>query len=64
MNCPTNYVKSEPIPIKNNHSIEPSLRQNLFDPTKSSPPNEFLNKLRFRMDTYYMKSVVPVNLKV
>jgi hypothetical protein len=31
---------------------EYSLKQNFFDPSKSSPPNEFLIKLQQRMDTY------------
>jgi hypothetical protein len=29
-----------------------SLKQNFFDPTKSSPPNDFLLKLRLRMSYY------------
>jgi hypothetical protein len=32
--------------------IEYSLVQNLFDPSKSSPPNEFLLKLKLRMSLY------------
>ena len=28
------------------------LNQNFFDPTKSSPPNEFMEKLNKRMDIY------------
>ncbi len=31
---------------------EYSLKQNFFDPSKSSPPNEFLIKLQLRMDNY------------
>jgi hypothetical protein len=31
---------------------EYGLKQNLFDPTKMSPPNNFINKLRERMDIY------------
>jgi hypothetical protein len=31
---------------------ECSLKENIFDPSKSSPPNEFLLKLQLRMDTY------------
>ena len=40
---------------------EYSLKQNLFDPTKSSPPNEFMNKLRSRMtlhESFQKRSVV------
>jgi len=33
-------------------TTEYSLKQNLIDPTKSSPPNEFMLKLRLRMRTY------------
>ena len=29
-----------------------SLKQNCFDPTKCSPPNEFMKKLQERMNTY------------
>ena len=31
---------------------EYSLKQNFFDPSKSSPPNEFMLKLKIRMDRY------------
>ncbi len=31
---------------------EYSLNQNFFDPTKSSPPNEFMLKLKLRMSHY------------
>jgi hypothetical protein len=31
---------------------EYSLTQNIFDPSKSSPPNEFMLKLRLRMSLY------------
>jgi hypothetical protein len=60
------YVNSErslPIPIKQNLSTsmkvnspkgEYSLKQNFFDPSKSSPPNEFMIKLHMRMNRYYM----------
>ena len=32
---------------------EYSLKRNFFDPSKSSPPNEFMLKLRMRMSKYY-----------
>lgn len=32
---------------------EYSLKQNFFDPSKSSPPNEFMAKLRMRMNMYH-----------
>ena len=28
---------------------------NSFDPTKNSPPNEFMSKLKSRMNTFYEK---------
>jgi|LauGreDrversion4_2_1035121.scaffolds.fasta_scaffold00478_11 hypothetical protein len=33
-------------------SNEYSLKQNFFDPSKSSPPNEFMSKLKQRMSVY------------
>lgn len=42
---PTN--KKEDFSLK-----EYSLKQNFFDPSKSSPPNEFMNKLHLRMRVY------------
>ena len=30
-----------------------------FDPTLSSPPNEFIQKLKLRMDVYYDVPVMP-----
>ena len=53
--------RSLPIPIKQNLSTsmkinspkgEYSLKQNFFDPSKSSPPNEFMIKLYMRMSHY------------
>jgi hypothetical protein len=32
--------------------IEYSLKQNFFDPSKSSPPNEFMIKLHMRISNY------------
>lgn len=55
--------RNEPIPIKQNLTTsmkinspkgEYSLKQNFFDPSKSSPPNEFMIKLHMRMNKYYM----------
>jgi len=61
--CKTSIIheRSEIIPIKQNLSTtmkkgsqkgEYSLNQNFFDPSKSSPPNEFMNKLKIRMKIY------------
>lgn len=55
--------RSEPIHIKQNLTTtmkinslkgEYSLKQNFFDPSKSSPPNEFMIKLHMRMNKHYM----------
>ena len=54
------HERSIVIPIKNNLSTtmkespkgEYSLKQTFFDPSKSSPPNEFLIKLQKRMSIY------------
>jgi len=57
------FERSESIPIKQNLSTsikinspkgEYSLKQNFFDPSKSSPPNEFMIKLHMRINKYYM----------
>lgn len=57
------YERSLPIPIQQNLTTsmkinspkgEYSLKQNFFDPSKSSPPNEFMIKLHMRMNKYYM----------
>ena len=56
------HEKSQPIKINNNISTfmkatystnEYSLKKNFFDPTKFSPPNEFMKKLHFRIDKYH-----------
>ena len=54
------HEKSNIIPIKNNlfttmndtNKGEYSLKQTFFDPSKSSPPNDFLIKLNKRMSIY------------
>jgi len=61
--CKTNVIheRTEKIQIKKNLSTtmkvkspksEYSLNQNCFDPSKSSPPNNFMNKLEMRMNMY------------
>jgi hypothetical protein len=63
MNTVSHYIheRSKIIPIKENLSTqmkdlspkgEYSLKQNFFDPSKSSPPNEFMIKLQMRMSNY------------
>ena len=50
--------RSDIIPIKKKLSTlmntkgEYSLTQNFFDPSKSSPPNNFMDKLEMRMKIY------------
>ena len=39
-------------PTNKSLNKEYSLKQNVFDPTKGSPPNNFMNNLRRRMDSY------------
>ena len=61
--CALSHERSKTIPIIQNYPTikkeeknilegEYSLKQNFFDPTKSSPPNDFLLKLRLRMSYY------------
>ena len=38
--------------IKEYNFKEYSLKQNVFDPSKSSPPNEFMMKIKLRMSIY------------
>ena len=62
----SHYIRerSSVIPIKKNLSTqmkdlspkgEYSLKQNFFDPSKSSPPNEFMLKLHMRISNYDSK---------
>ena len=56
------YERSNNIPIKKNNTREMkisknicdeySLKQNFFDPSKSSPPNNFMVKLQMRVDIF------------
>jgi len=39
-------------PTNKKDYTEYSLKQNFFDPSKSSPPNEFMLKLQIRMTNY------------
>ena len=53
-------------PMKiNSPKGEYSLKQNSFDPFKSSPPNEFMIKLHMRMNRYYLeKNIVDENFEI
>ena len=64
--------RSLPIPIKQNLPTsmkinspkgEYSLKQNFFDPTKNSPPNEFMIKLHMRMNNYYKDNDDSLDIK-
>ena len=59
------HERTHIIPIHQNKSThmkdtnvinEYSLKQNFFDPTKSSPPNDFMIKLYMRMAIYNNES--------
>lgn len=39
------------------NSFESKIDSNMFDPTKNSPPNEWLQKLQSRIDEYYNKEL-------
>ena len=43
---------STDINLNGSPKAEYSLKQTFFDPSKSSPPNEFMIKLRMRMNIY------------
>lgn len=47
---------TQPIPIPGQQKApvkkEYSLKKNLFDPSKKTPPNDFLQKLQKRMSNY------------
>jgi len=64
------HERSDIIPIKKNLSTmikinsqksEYSVTQNFFDPSKSSPPNDFINKLQKRIkmfnNTFYVDNM-------
>jgi hypothetical protein len=44
--------QSRPTTAKKQIAEEYSLNQNVFDPSKSSPPNDFMMKLYARMNMY------------
>ena len=49
----TNIIPISPSsPTNKVLETECSLKENLFDPSKGSPPNEFLKKLQLRMNIY------------
>jgi hypothetical protein len=48
----SNIIKIQPKKINEKNQLEYDLTSNLFDPFKSSPPNEFINKLHARINKY------------
>ena len=60
-----NVIKSELIPIKNTNTNtykntknnEYTLKNHNFDPSKSSPPNDFMSKLKKRLTFYDFISI-------
>ena len=63
------YEKSSSIPISqishtltNKFSKEYSLKRAVFDPSKSSPPNEFMIKLQMRNHLYNSFRIIEDNI--
>ena len=52
----SNIIPISPSSPTNKKENEYSLKENFFDPSKSSPPNEFMKKLQLRMNIYNSKS--------
>ena len=48
----SSIIKISPSSPTNKLENQYSLNENVFDPSKCSPPNEFLLKLKLRMDIY------------
>ena len=46
------------IPLQTTKSFESKLDNNSFDPSKFSPPNDFMNKLMNRMSNYQSKAPI------
>lgn len=49
--CHKSYLRKE-LEKTNQQIYSLELNKNIFDPSKSSPPNEFMEKLNKRMDIY------------
>jgi len=52
----SNIIPISPSSPTNKKENEYSLKENFFDPSKSSPPNEFMKKLQLRMTIYNSNS--------
>ena len=48
----SNIIPTSPSSPTKNSEKEYSLKENFFDPSKGSPPNEFMKKLHLRMSIY------------
>lgn len=48
----SNIIPISPSSPTRKSENEYSLKENFFDPSKSSPPNEFMKKLQQRMNIY------------
>lgn len=48
--------------FSSNNIVAYDLKQNCFDPSKSSPPNEFMSKLHQRMRLYESLATNDLNL--
>ena len=60
----SNIIPISPSSPTNKYLVnEYSLKENFFDPSKSSPPNEFMKKLQQRMNIYnsYSPSALPTS---
>ena len=51
---PKNSSSKENEKEKEKEKGEYSLKENIFDPFKGSPPNDVMTKLELRMSTYFM----------
>ena len=67
------HERSNIIPIKNNinninnsiyHNKTYDLKTNFFDPSKASPPNDFLLKLNKRIHFYEDKALEKINFNL
>jgi hypothetical protein len=48
-------------PTNKNLETEYSLKENFFDPSKGSPPNEFIKKLELRIKNYNILGISKSN---
>ena len=52
-------IPRSPLTKEENHKqkeeVEYSLKENIFDPSQCSPPNDFMMKLELRMSKYFNK---------